>query len=330
MWKRVLWTGVLLAVLVWSGWELRPFSGRLDLPLSRQLGRVAVLAWYTGLASLIPLAFLWGKGRLVGVRRLRVSARICGVTILLLALVSLGLHLTLDHGPQGMYRPWRLGFIVFTLHHLQYPAYGAMGLALFWLMARHVTRVPAEPLEPRSNENDSKVVQRQLPLSAAFLTLVGFLFIGTLLMKHSGPSWPGDDRTSGTNRVVVTQAEPLGGDHAPGAQPCSLEGQLLLRKNAWMPWVEIAGVAPSCRYRLQRARFPEEDERCLLEYPLTTANGIEAANLGATIAQTYHRNYLGGNSLRLYSSRGADRLLLVLDRRWCEWDSIISGLRLVP
>lgn len=118
--------------------------------------------------------------------------------------------------------------------------------------------------------------------------------------------------------------EPLGGT----ADECTLAERAVLNKQHRILPSPGVGVSAVCKYVMHLDGWPEGEDECILEFPARSARGLETGSLGAWLATTYYQRRQGGNMF--FTSEAPDRRFISLDARWCRWDSVVHGLRLIP
>ena len=126
-------------------------------------------------------------------------------------------------------------------------------------------------------------------------------------------------------RMNVGRGEPL---TAEGAGSCTLEGESVLAIHRRLVKAEGKSVEPVCKYVFHLPEWPDGEDECVLEYRSGSARAIAGSTVGARITETYYRRRQGG--IMYFTSDEPGRIFVSLDARWCRWDSVASGLGVVP
>jgi hypothetical protein len=154
-------------------------------------------------------------------------------------------------------------------------------------------------------------------------TVLALTLLGVAWRMRPKPG-PAADRSSPVWHVKSNVVEPLGGT----ADECTLAERAVLNKQHRILPSRGDGVAAACKYVMHLDGWPEGEDECILEFPARNARGLAAKSFGAWLATAYYQHRQGGNML--FTSEATERRFISLDARWCESDSVVDGLRLVP
>lgn len=150
------------------------------------------------------------------------------------------------------------------------------------------------------------------------------LATGGLLWSVRPKPGPQSDRRVAVWKAAPTRVERLARD----PESCTFTDRIELEKQRRVGAGEGDGVAAVCKYVMHLDGWPEGEDECVLEFPVDGVRDVRATTAGASLAVAYYWHRQGG--LMFHRSPTPHRTFITLDARWCRWDSVTEGLRVIP
>jgi len=147
---------------------------------------------------------------------------------------------------------------------------------------------------------------------------------GAALWTVRPKSGPESDLTVAVWEAVPSSVEGLGGK----SDSCTFSERIVVEKQHRVALGEGDGVGASCKYVMHLDGWPQGEDECILEFPVSRIRAVEATTVGSRLAARYYWRRQGG--LMIFRSEASHRVFISLDARWCRWVSVTEGLRAIP